>query len=393
MSRVLKSCWKVVLPAALLYLFFVGLDLMGLGFKAFGRDFAGRLIETTSNPFLGLLIGILSTSLVQSSSMTTSMTVAMVSAGALTVQGAVPIILGANIGTSVTNIIVSMGHISRPEEFRRAFAGASIHDMFNCLAVLVFLPLELSFGFLSRLADSLEKLVEGVGGVQLANPIQALVRPTAKLASSLLFDQGVLVLLAGVGLIFLALRYLVKLLRRAMISKAEEVLHKTLFKSTISAVVAGAVITAMVQSSSITTSVIVPLVGAGVLTLEQAFPFTVGANIGTTVTAMLAALSIGNPAGVTVALAHFSFNVCGGLLIYGLPFLRIIPLRLARALGNMAARSRVAAVVYVLLFFFGIPVLLLFLTGAFSSRPSQEVSEPQSRLGQRTVCVRRWDSV
>jgi sodium-dependent phosphate cotransporter len=58
------------------------------------------------------------------------------------VSTAIPVIMGANIGTSVTNTIVSMGHVGNAEEFRRAFAGATIHDMFNWLSVIVFLPLE-----------------------------------------------------------------------------------------------------------------------------------------------------------------------------------------------------------------------------------------------------------
>lgn len=369
MADTLKSrSWlKIVALVALLYLFFVGLDLMGLAFKSFGQGFAERLIETTSNPFIGLVIGVLATSLVQSSSMTTSMTVAMVSAGALTIEGAIPIVLGANIGTSVTNIIVSMGHISRPEEFRRAFAGATVHDISNCLAVLIFLPLQITTGFLSKLSGALEAAVEGVGGIKLFNPIKAIVQPTAEWIHHLLLDQGLLTLLVGIALIFLALRYLVRLLKSALVAQAEDVLSRTLFRSAWSAVLAGALVTAVVQSSSITTSVIIPLVGAGVLTVEQAFPYTIGANVGTTVTAILAALSIGNPAGVTVAFAHLCFNVCGGVVIYGLPFLRAIPIRLAKALGDMAARGRVAAVGYVVIFFFGIPILLLFLTGSFDS--------------------------
>jgi len=79
----------------LLYGFFIGLDLMGLAFKLFGRGFAETLIEQTANPMVGLLVGILATSLVQSSSTTTAMTVGLVAAGALTVDGAIPIVIGA----------------------------------------------------------------------------------------------------------------------------------------------------------------------------------------------------------------------------------------------------------------------------------------------------------
>ncbi|MGB5159487.1 MAG: Na/Pi symporter, partial [Thermoanaerobaculia bacterium] len=139
---------RLILLCTLLFGFFVGLDMMGLSFKLFGKGFAEALIERTSNPFVGLFVGLLATTLVQSSSTTTSMIVALVAAGALTIEGAIPMIMGANIGTSVTNTLVSLAHVTRREEFQRAFAGATVHDFFNWMAVLILLPLELATGFL-----------------------------------------------------------------------------------------------------------------------------------------------------------------------------------------------------------------------------------------------------
>lgn len=355
----------VLLSALLivLYGFFVGLDMMGIAFKGFGKGFAEALVSSTANPFVGLMIGILATSLVQSSSTTTSMTVAIVAAGGLTIPGAIPIIMGANIGTSVTNTVVAMGHVTRREEFRRAFAGATLHDFFNWLAVLVLLPLEIFTGFLARSATALESVVAGVGGDKLLNPLKLIVRPCAEWLSSLLGDRPGLVLTLGLALLFLALRYLVKILRTLAAGPAEVVLHRTLFRNPPVAILAGAVITVMVQSSSITTSVVVPLVGAGVVTLHQLFPLTVGANIGTTVTAMIAALATGSDAAITIALCHLMFNLSAMVLIYIPPWTRRIPIRLAEGLGDIAARSRVAALVYILMMFFLIPLALLFLTG------------------------------
>jgi solute carrier family 34 (sodium-dependent phosphate cotransporter) len=354
---------RVLALVVLLYAFFLGLDLMGLAFKLFGKGFAEQLIASTSNPFFGLLVGILATSLVQSSSTTTSMTVGLVAAGGLTLEGAIPIIMGANIGTSVTNTMVSLGHVTRREEFQRAFAGATLHDVFNWLTVVILLPLELATGYLARTALWLEGLVEGAGGLALANPVKAAVRPAAQAVQGLTGDSGVLTLIAGLGLLFLTLKLLVDLLRATLSSRAEGLLDKTLFRSPLAAVAAGALITFMVQSSSITTSVVVPLVGAGVVTLEQLFPFTLGANIGTTGTALLAALATGNPTAVAVALAHLLFNLTGTLLIYPLVFIRRIPLALARGLGRLGARNRVLALVYIALAFFGIPLLLLLIGG------------------------------
>lgn len=353
--------------AGLLFVFFLGLDLMGLAFKLFGKGFAEALIEGTASPFVGLLVGILATSLVQSSSTTTSMTVGLVAAGALTIDGAIPIIMGANVGTSVTNTLVSMAHVTRPEEFRRAFAGATLHDFFNLLTVAILLPIELTFHVLRRSAEALELVLEGSGGIQLFDPVKAVVRPAAEWVSgTLLASSGALTLVAGVAFLFLALRFLVRLLKSLVSRKAEQLLNRTLFRSALAAVGAGALITVMVQSSSITTSVMVPLVGAGVVTLEQLFPLTIGANLGTTVTALLASLATGNAAAVSVALAHLLFNIFGALIIYPLPPIRAIPLAMARWLGALGSRNRPAAVVYVLVAFFGVPILLLVLYGAFS---------------------------
>ncbi len=354
---------KLAALAALLLGFFLGLDLMGLAFKLFGKGFAEALIERTSNPFVGLFVGILATTLVQSSSTTTSMTVGLVAAGALTIEGAIPIIMGANIGTSVTNTIVSLAHVTRREEFQRAFAGATVHDFFNWLGVLLLLPLEIATGFLAKTSGFVGDVLEGVGGVKLLNPVKELVRPVAEWVVDLTGGSGALTLAAGVGLLIVCLKLLVDVLKSLMRTRAEQALHRTLFRSALVAVLAGAAMTVMVQSSSITTSVMVPLVGAGVVTLEQVFPFTVGANLGTTITALLAALATGEPAALVVALSHLFFNMSATALIYVPPPIRAIPLALARAVGRLAARNRVMAGVYIVMFFYGVPILLLLLSG------------------------------
>jgi sodium-dependent phosphate cotransporter len=353
----------VLLVVGLLYLFFLGLDLMGVAFKLFGKGFAERLLEGTANPFVGLVVGILATSLVQSSSTTTSMTVALVGAGAISLEGAIPIIMGANIGTSVTNTIVSLGHVTRREEFRRAFAGATLHDFFNLLTVLILFPVELATGYLAKSASAVERVLEGAGGVELFDPLKAVVRPVAELVADLTGRSGWLTLAAGVLALFLALKLLVDVLKALLTSRAERLLDRTLFRSPLAAIGAGMAITVMVQSSSITTSVMVPLVGAGVVTLEQLFPLTIGANFGTTITAMMAALATGNATAISVALSHVLFNVTGAVLLYPLPPIRKIPLALARGLGSLASRRRWLAVVYILVVFFGIPLLLLFTVG------------------------------
>ena len=121
----------------MLYLFLVSIGLMGTAFKGFGKGFAENLIRTTSNPFVGLFVGILATSLVQSSSTTTSIVVGMVGSGVITVSSGVYIVMGANIGTTVTNTLVSLGHFTRRDEFRRAVGAATVHDFFNFIFQII----------------------------------------------------------------------------------------------------------------------------------------------------------------------------------------------------------------------------------------------------------------
>jgi sodium-dependent phosphate cotransporter len=176
--------------------------------------------------------------------------------------------------------------------------------------------------------------------------------------------QAVLLILVSGLLIYVALMFLVKVMRGAMHSRVETVLSRGLFRSPVVAIVVGISVTVMVQSSSITTSLLVPLAGAGLLTLEQAFPITIGANIGTTVTAFLAALAVTGPnavAGLTIALVHLLFNLTATTIIYPVHRIREIPLNAARRLAKLAVRSKPLAFVYVILLFYGLPALFALL--------------------------------
>ncbi|MCK5618444.1 MAG: Na/Pi symporter [Candidatus Krumholzibacteria bacterium] len=344
----------------MLYIFFVSISLMGASFKFFGKDFAKHLLETTANPFVGLFIGMLATGLVQSSSTTTSMTVALVAGGGLDVTRAIPIIIGANIGTSVTNTLVSLGHIGRPDEFRRAFAAATVHDFFNLLAVLVIFPLQLWTNFLGRWASFLGETFADVGGFALFNPLKTIVTPSVEFLTRLAHENGTIMLIIAAILLFVALRYVVKNLKALVIGKVELFFTSTLFRSAGRSFLLGLVLTVMVQSSSITTSLAVPLAGAGILTLVQIFPMTLGANVGTTITAILAALVTGQVAAITVAFAHLLFNITGIILLWPIKW---VPLRLAETLAKTAVKSRLIPVVYILAVFFAVPLIFIWIVG------------------------------
>jgi sodium-dependent phosphate cotransporter len=350
---------QVVLLAVVLYAFLVSIGLLGSSFKLFGKGLASQLIEMTSNPMVGLVAGVLATTLAQSSSTTTSITVSMVAAGALTIEGAIPVIMGANIGTSVTNTLVSMGHITRPEEFRRAMAGATVHDFFNLCCVLLLLPLELATGYLHWIATTMSDLFSGAGGMAFSSPLKAMTEPAVSLLLELVGKNPTIGVILALVLMYIALKFLVDLAKGIVVQRSGRFLNRYLFGAPLVAMLFGVAMTVMVQSSSITTSMVVPLVGAGILTLEAVFPFTLGANVGTTVTAMLAALATGNIAAVTVAFAHLFFNLTGITIIYPIKPLRQIPLALARKLAVLTSQKRMYAIVYVIGVFYVVPLVLI----------------------------------
>lgn len=342
-----------------LYLFFVSIDLLSTAFKMAGRGFAERLIHTASDPVAGLIIGFLATSLIQSSSTTTSIVVGLVAAGTLDIPMAIPIIMGANIGTTVTNTIVSIGHVRRPSEFKHAFAASTVHDFFNILAALILLPLEVIFHPVEKLALYLERIFEGVGGLQLISPLHAIVRPVNNAIADLIPYALPLVIIALL-ILFCSLSQMVRVMRRIVLSRVESLFSRVLFRNDLTSFTLGTFITATVQSSSATTSLIVPLVGTGVLTVRKIFPYTLGANVGTTITAILASFATGSELAVTVALAHLSFNIIGIVLLY--PG-RAVPIWLANQVGALAAKSKgnSALVILTYIALHIIPIIYVFM--------------------------------
>ena len=345
----------------LLLLFFISIELMGTAFEMFGgRGLADQLLSFASNPVSGLLIGFLATSLVQSSSTTTTMVVIMVGAGTIDIGLAVPIIMGANIGTTTTNTIVSLGHVTRPAEFERAFAASTVHDFFNVLAAFTLLPLEVYLHPIERTAVRLQWMfADAAGGVGWDSPLKAFRDPPADFIAGMVTNPLVLLILALV-LLLLALRGLLVLMRGAVLERMSGFFDRVLFRNDAASFTLGVVATATVQSSSATTSLIVPLAGTGVLSLRQIFPYTIGANIGTTITAILASLGTGSAAAMIVALAHLTFNVFAVLIFYPL---KALPIGLATRWGAFAARSKAstATVLSVYIALHVIPLAFIFL--------------------------------
>ncbi|XP_061636369.1 solute carrier family 34 member 2b [Phyllopteryx taeniolatus] len=455
--RVVTGIVKLALLLGLLYLFICSLDVLSSAFQLVGGKAAGDIFKENvilSNPIAGLVIGVLVTVLVQSSSTSSSIVVSMVSAGLLEVRSAVPIIMGANIGTSVTNTIVAMMQAGNRNEFRRAFAGATVHDFFNWLSVLILLPLEVATGVLEKLTHLIiqsfhiqsgedapdllkiitepltESIIEldksvitGIATGQEDARNKSLIKIWCKKKTNTTFwnatvdhcpvgavcweegdqmwteknttlthylekcshifvnanlsDLAVGLILLGMSLFILCscLILIVKLLNSMLKGQVAIVIKKVLntdfpfpfaWVTGYIAILVGAGMTFIVQSSSVFTSAITPLVGIGVISLERAYPLTLGSNIGTTTTAILAAMASPGETlanSLQIALCHFFFNIMGILLWYPIPFTRI-PIRLARGLGNHTAQYRWFAALYLVLCFLVLPLAIFGLSVA-----------------------------
>jgi len=365
---------QLLLVLAALYVFLVGIGSMSAAFKLMGKDYTRELMASTTGPVVSLFVGILATTLVQSSSTTTSLVVGLVAAGAIPYHSGIYMVMGANVGTTVTNTIVSLGHITRSNEYTRAFAAATVHDFFNLIVLLVLFPLEVFTGVLDHLAGGATHAFKGVGGLKLADPIKLFTKPAIGALQDVVEALGAggwLLLILALALTFGGLLSLVKALKGIMVSRLENLFDRVIFKSPYRGLFFGLFLTVLVQSSSVTTSLAVPLVGAGILTIHQVLPYTMGANVGTTVTALLASLaayaaaSHGDPEavrtatlGIEVAFHHVLFNVLGVALVW---WFRGVPIRVATAFARLAQWNRLVPLAYIVVTFYVAPFLIIWL--------------------------------
>eukprot|EP00127_Corallochytrium_limacisporum_P005151 Clim_evm57s199 gene=Clim_evmTU57s199 len=443
--RLFEALMKLCLVIGFLYIFIIALGLLSDAFKILGSKTAGsafRESDIFDNPIAGLMLGILVTVLVQSSSTSTSIIVSMRGADLMTLRQAVPMIMGANIGTSVTNTIVSMGHVGDPNEFRRAFAGSTVHDLFNFLNVLVLLPIQAATNFLGLMCEAMvdsfnitddsqtedvdflnkltkpvtekivqvnKKLITEIAKADTTEEADAL-REQCMVEESIWCDwageciksledscesdpscdpdtyeptcsqsddvtQGVLTLLLALFMLSGSLILVVKVLQsllKGRIAHYTRVLLNADFPHPFGWVhgyvlmLFGLGGTILLQSSSVFTSSFVPFVAIGILSLEKMYPMTLGSNVGTTFTSILAALSQDGGEAIenslVLAFTHLWFNLIGILIWYPLPVMRNIPISAARKMGNITAKYRWFPLFYILTTFLIIPAALFGLS-------------------------------
>ncbi|MBA4054675.1 MAG: phosphate transporter [Marivirga sp.] len=351
-----------ILGAFVLFLF--SLDLMTSALQHMGSRAAETILLATSNPFTGLFIGLLTTAMLQSSSTTTSLVVALVASGSITLQSAIPIIMGANIGTTITSTIVSLGFINKRKEFRRAVAAGTYHDFFNILTVIVLFPLEYYYGFLSSLSVWIASFFFTPSLKPVENNATHFWFGFAPIIDFLLekIPSAFFMAILSLALLFSSILIFRRLISNLLKAKSPEVFSRFFFKNQLKSFMWGLLTTAAIRSSTITTSVVVPIVAKKIASLKQAAPFIMGANIGTTVTAFIAAtLNSNTSSAISIAIAHFLFNLIGVLLFFPIPVLRRLPIELANGLGKLTLKYRLAGFVYILVTFFFIPFSLIYL--------------------------------
>lgn len=438
-GRIIKALWlclKFITVLASLYMFICSLSFLSSAFQLLGGKSAGEVFAKSSvlnNPIIGLMIGVLVTVLVQSSSTSTSIIVAMVSAGIITIRPAIYMIMGANIGTTVTNTIVSLGQSMDRKMFRRAFAGATVHDCFNWLCVVIFLPLEALLHPLEKISAAITSSISDDDQVSDLDFLKVITKPlTSKIiridkstikniakyctqaGNAITYDQvkcgtarnssmmkscddlatvqiekcdyafaqtelndtqtGIILLILSLILLCTCLTILVKTLQSLLLGRMAQTLKKYInsdlpkpfgWLTGYLFIIMGMGMTILVQSSSVFTSAITPLVGMGVISIDRMFPLTLGSNIGTTGTAMLASLAAtGDKRSLTiqVAVSHLLFNIFGILVFYPAPYTRKLPIRAAKVLGNTTAKYRWFAVVYLFTVFLLIPICFVALS-------------------------------
>lgn len=344
-----------------IYCFLVGIHCLSSAFTLLTGPFATSLFNEIRHPLIGFFVGVFATAVMQSSSATTSIGVTMVAAELITLQEVIPMFMGAHIGTTVTNSIVSLGTITHTKEFKRAFAASTIHDFFNILTASILLPLELMFHGIEKSSLYIFNTLMNNGidmTTEFKSPIKVAIEALAHQFEKVLLPVPLLYILVSLIIILTSLTLLIRLLKNKFLKKMEQSLHKKVFTSPLKSWSLGAFFTFIVQSSSVTTSLVIPFASDGTLKLKEIYPYTVGANFGTGFTTFLAALSLNHIAFVA-AIASMFFDIFGTFFLYPVPILGDIPLWCAQGLADISGKYKIIPFVYLLIIFILLPLIII----------------------------------
>lgn len=349
---------RFVLIIMSLALFLFALNLMVASLSDYASSFEESILSYALDPFIGLFIGLLFTAIIQSSSTTSTMVVAMVATGTISIEEAIPIIMGANIGTTLTSTIVALGFISDKRAFRKAVSAGVIHDFYNIILVLILFPLEYYYSFLSRLSIGINELIVGESVFNSGNEISKMMDFGVSKQIVGLINNNLISLFLCFALLFVSIKLLTNVIKKTVIGDSKNRLRRFVFNKPFKSFGWGVLITSAIQSSSVSTSLLVPLVATEKIRLKNAFPFIIGANLGTTITALIAA-SFNSEVAMSIALAHLIFNLFGAILFMSISFIRSGLVNFIKKFSIVLTRKRVVGLAYIIITFFLLPFLLI----------------------------------
>lgn len=380
-DMVLLSFWgKLVrwlaVAASLLAAFF-GLYLLIDGAYALGAGPLKHLLDLATHPVAGLALGVFITAVAQSSTATTALTIAAVAAGSVSVPVAIPVILGANIGTTITPLLAAFSYTGDRRGFSNAFFTASLHAWFNVVVVLALFLVEVAFHSLERVSALVAGALPG-GGATTIDAARFTIAGFFQPAVDALGTQG---LLGGLGspavagalsvvlgavVALVALRVMARHLRVLFAATTHSLLESAFATNPLGGFAVGLGGTTLVQASAATVSGLLPLAAAEALRRREALAVILGANVGTTVSGLIAALTVPGGFGIfglQAALVHVFFNVAAVVMVGALPPLRRVLYRLADGGARRARGSYTLTLLTIAACYWAVPAVTF---GAFA---------------------------
>ena len=379
----------ILILAVGIFLFISSLEGVKSGFKIIFAEWQkGILGMITANtaPLTGLAIGILGTALVQSSSAVVAATMVSMSgmvAIGLPLEAAmrfgVPMVLGANIGTTVTNTIVIFG-VKRGmtnQEFGETIPGVIVDDVYEALTISLFFIVEMTTGLISNTVLVLGDFLTQTLGLEEAFAAfdktiidivikEPIVTPLKNMVTGLFGVRvgGVLLFIIWFAVIVFSMGLITKGLENLIQTDWEDKV-KAAFSSPGRGFLTGFSITWLVGSSSIGSSLIVPFLATKVVDVKKAYPYLVGCNIATTVDlSQIYGYIAGGVVGVMLGSAHVMLNIMA-LLLWLVSPLRFVPVAVAEEIGRRIQENENAGLtlaVWVIVIFFVLPIAIIYLS-------------------------------
>lgn len=421
---------KLAFLLLLLYLFLISLELISIGTILITPDFLkfeNVFKHLFSNPVTALFFGILTTSILQNAAATTSIVITMVGTGLISsVKNAIPVIMGSNIGTCITSSYVALTLSRNSLSLGRAFAAATLNDMFNILTTLILFPAEIFFNALSSISlqmvekinfdeKNLFKQLNFIGKIQtpITNILIKVDKEKFNLLKNRTFNKnesqlisfalkycdenvsnftkecnyltmpliksygetttGLIILITSTLFLLIIFFCIVKVLNMMIVGPIALYVRKSLnanfsgkftWLMYLIIFLMAFILTLFVQSSNIVTATLVPLCGIGIVSLQRVYVMIMGSNVGTTITGILSAFSQPGYALKKSLQLAFVYTLFNmfGILIW-LPIpFMQIPKKIAIHLGNLAYNHHWFILSYISLLYYIIPIIVLSLS-------------------------------